>query len=172
MEEVILVNTNDEELGTLEKLAAHEQGVLHRAFSVLTFNQKGELLIHRRAFDKYHCPGLWTNTCCSHQRKGETNEQAAQRRLQEEMGFSVPVKSIGSFIYRVEFENGLIEHEFDHVLVGKFNENPSPNPGEVVDWKYIALEELEKNIHVHPEEYTYWFKEIMHRFGAEIKKIV
>jgi isopentenyl-diphosphate delta-isomerase len=127
MEEVILVNTFDEQIGTLEKMATHEQGLLHRAFSVLIFNDAGKLLIHQRAHNKYHCAGLWTNTCCSHQREGESNEQAAVRRLQEEMGFAVPVQSIGSFIYRVEFDNGLTEHELDHVLTGVFNGQPSPN---------------------------------------------
>jgi len=170
MDEVILVNSNDEQVGTLEKLAVHQQGLLHRAFSVLVFNHKGELLIHQRAHEKYHCAGLWTNTCCSHQRLGETNEKAAQRRLQEEMGFTVPVHTIGSFIYRVTFDNGLIEHEYDHVLMGKFNEEPVPDPTEVVDWKYISLEELGRDIHDFPNKYTFWFKEIMHRFGAEIKK--
>ena len=172
MEEVILVNTNDEQIGTLEKLAAHEQGLLHRAFSVLIFNKNGELLIHQRAHDKYHCAGLWTNTCCSHQRIGETNEQAAQRRLQEEMGFTAPVKTIGSLIYHVEFENGLTEYEYDHVLIGSFNHQPNPNPDEVADWKFITLEELEKEMKEFPDKYTFWFKEIMHRFGADLKKLI
>lgn len=172
MEEVILVNTNDEQIGTLEKLAAHKQGLLHRAFSVLIFNDAGELLIHQRAHEKYHCAGLWTNTCCSHQRVGETNEEAAKRRLQEEMGFITSVKTIGSFIYHVEFNNGLTEHEFDHVMIGSYNENPVPNPDEVDDWKYVNLEELEKEIQTYPEKFTFWFKEIMHRFGADLKKLI
>lgn len=171
MEEVILVNTQDDQIGALEKMAAHKEGLLHRAFSVLTFNNKGDLLIHQRAHEKYHCAGLWTNTCCSHQRVGETSEQAAQRRLMEEMGFEVPVTFLGSFIYRVEFDNGLIEHEFDHVLVGKFNGSPNPNPNEVADWKYISLDELKAAMLETPEKYTFWFKEIMHRFGAELKQL-
>lgn len=170
MEEVILVNTNDEQIGTLEKLAAHEQGLLHRAFSVLIFNDAGELLIHQRAHEKYHCAGLWSNTCCSHQRVGETNEQAAKRRLQEEMGFTVPVKMLGSFIYHIAFDNGLIEHEYDYVLVGKFNGIPVPNSKEVADWKYVALAELELQMKNKPENFTFWFHEIMHRFGAVLKK--
>lgn len=169
MEEVILVNSLDEQIGTLEKIAAHEQGLLHRAFSVLIFNDKGELLIHQRAHEKYHCAGLWTNTCCSHQRVGETNEQAATRRLQEEMGFVVPVQFIGSFVYYVEFDNGLFEHELDHVLIGKFNDQPAPNPNEVADWKYIDLQELELEMKNNPEQFTFWFHEIMHRFGADLK---
>jgi isopentenyl-diphosphate delta-isomerase len=170
MEEVILVNTFDEQIGKLEKMAAHEQGLLHRAFSVLIFNDAGELLIHQRAHDKYHCAGLWTNTCCSHQREGESNEQAAFRRLQEEMGFAVAVQSIGSFVYHITFDNGLTEHELDHVLIGNYNGQPTPNPDEVADWKYISLEELEIQMKNNPEQFTFWFREIMHRFGADLKK--
>lgn len=172
MEEVILVNNHGEQIGTLEKLAAHKQGLLHRAFSVLIFNDAGELLIQQRAQEKYHCSGLWTNTCCSHHRVGESNERAAKRRLEEEMGFAVEVKSLGSFIYRVVFDNGLIEHEYDHVLVGKFNGIPIPNSLEVADWKYITLQDLEKEMENSPNQYTFWFKEIMYRFGADIKKLV
>jgi len=172
MEEVILVNTFDEQIGKLEKMAAHEQGLLHRAFSVLIFNDAGELLIHQRAHDKYHCAGLWTNTCCSHQREGESNEQAAFRRLQEEMGFAVAVQSIGSFVYHITFDNGLTEHELDHVLIGNYNGQPTPNPDEVADWKYISLEELEIQMKNNPEQFTFWFREIMHRFGADLKTLV
>lgn len=172
MEEVILVNNHDEQIGTLEKLAAHKQGLLHRAFSVLIFNKEGEMLIHQRADEKYHCAGLWTNTCCSHQRVGETNEQAASRRLEEEMGFTAQVKLLGSFVYYVAFDNGLIEHEYDHVLVGKFSGIPVPNAKEVSDWKYVALKDLENEMVKRPTQFTFWFKEIMYRFGADIKKLV
>ena len=172
MEEVILVNNHDEQIGTLEKLAAHKQGLLHRAFSVLIFNNDGEMLIHQRADEKYHCAGLWTNTCCSHQRVGETNEQAASRRLEEEMGFTAQVKFLGSFVYYVAFDNGLIEHEYDHVLVGKFSGIPVPNAKEVSDWKYITLKDLENEMAKSPTQFTFWFKEIMHRFGADLKKLI
>lgn len=172
MEEVILVNNHDEQIGTIEKLAAHKQGLLHRAFSVLIFNNDGEMLIHQRANEKYHCAGLWTNTCCSHQRVGETNEQAASRRLEEEMGFTAQVKPLGSFVYYVAFDNGLIEHEYDHVLVGKFSGIPVPNAKEVSDWKYITLKDLENEMAKRPTQFTFWFKEIMHCFGADLKKLI
>ena len=160
-EKVIVVNTFDEPIGLMEKLEAHQKGVLHRAFSVLIFNTKGEMLIHQRAKDKYHCGGLWTNACCSHPREHETLIEAANRRLQEEMGFQTPLTKMGSFIYKAEFKNGLTEHEFDHLFVGEFNENPSPNPDEVMDWKYISLADLKNEIQKNPEDFTFWFKEIM-----------
>ena len=155
MEEVILVNNHDEQIGTLEKLAAHKQGLLHRAFSVLIFNNDGEMLIHQRADEKYHCAGLWSNSCCSHHRVGETNEQAASRRLEEEMGFTAQVKFLGSFVYYVAFDNGLIEHEYDHVLVGKFSGIPVPNAKEVSDWKYITLKDLENEMAKSPTQFTF-----------------
>lgn len=158
---VVLVDENDHVLGTMEKLKAHQEGLLHRAFSVVIFNDEGEMLIHKRASDKYHCGGLWTNACCSHPRFEETPKEAALRRMQEEMGFTTSIEYIGQFIYKTEFENGLTEHELDHVFVGKFNGNPVPDPQEVEDFKYIGVEELKADIKSNPEKYTVWFKKIV-----------
>ena len=160
-QEVVLVNENDEVLGTMEKLQAHEKGVLHRAFSVIIFNANGEMLIHKRAKDKYHCGGLWTNACCSHPRLNESPKDGAERRLKEEMGFSVPVEFIGSFIYKVKFDNGLTEHEFDHMFCGHFDGQPDPNKEEVDSWKYIAVDDLLKDVNKQPECYTFWFRDIL-----------
>jgi len=158
VEEVILVNTADEEIGTMEKMQAHEKALLHRAFSVFVFNHKGEMLIHRRALEKYHSGGLWTNACCSHPRKGETSEEAAHRRLMEEMGFDCPVTERFSFIYKAELDQGLTEYEFDHVFFGSFDGTPRVNPEEVCDWKYISNQDLKQDIKLHPDNYTEWFK--------------
>ena len=143
IEYVILVDENDQEIGSMEKQEAHEKGLLHRAFSVFVFNENKELLLQQRALTKYHSAGLWTNTCCSHPRIGETIEQAAHRRLTEEMGFDCELITKTSFIYKAAFENGLTEHEFDHVLVGNFNGEISFNPTEVKNFKWINLEELQ-----------------------------
>lgn len=168
MEHVILVNEQDEEIGLSEKLAAHESGTLHRAFSVLIFNDQGEMLIHQRAVAKYHCGGLWTNACCSHQRQHESNADAAKRRLREEMGIETTVEHIGHFIYKVTFDNGLTEHELDHVFMGRFSAEPNVDPNEVESWKYIHLNDLREDIVRQPNNYTFWFKEIMNRFSNEI----
>ena len=159
--DVVLVDENDQVLGTMEKLKAHQEGRLHRAFSVLIYNDKGEMLIHKRASDKYHCGGLWTNACCSHPRLDETPKDAALRRMQEEMGFTTDIEYIGKFIYKTEFENGLIENELDHVFVGKFNGEPVPDPEEVEDYKYIGVEKLKADIENFPQNYTVWFKKIV-----------
>lgn len=161
MEEVILVDEKDQEIGTMEKLLAHEKGLLHRAFSVLIFNDSGELLIHKRSKDKYHCGGLWTNACCSHPRKGEAIMDAANRRLFEEMGFNTPLKHVDEFVYKAKFENGLTEYEYDHVLIGIYSENPNPNPDEVEDWKYMELQQVKKAMHENPNDYTAWFIDII-----------
>ena len=170
--EVILVNEKDEILGTMEKLEAHEKGVLHRAFSIFVFNSNNELLIHQRAFGKYHSEGLWTNTCCSHQREGETNIQAGTRRLKEEMGFEVELKEMFNFIYKAPFDNGLTEHELDHVMIGYSNTAPTINHEEVEDWKWMDIEEVKKDIQAKPELYTVWFKiifeEFYHHFESEL----
>ncbi|MDT0648070.1 isopentenyl-diphosphate Delta-isomerase [Zunongwangia sp. F260] len=168
-EKVILVNEKDEQVGLMEKIEAHEKALLHRAFSVFVFNEKGETMIQQRALSKYHSPGLWTNTCCSHQREGETNIQAGKRRLQEEMGFSTDLKDTISFIYKAPFDNGLTEHEFDHILVGKFEGEPDLNPDEVADWKWISLEDVEKDMKQNPEIYTEWFKIIFDKYYSHIK---
>jgi isopentenyl-diphosphate Delta-isomerase len=167
-EQVILVNEKDEQIGLMAKQEAHEKGVLHRAFSVFIFNDNEELLLQQRALNKYHSPGLWTNTCCSHQRDGEDSVHAGIRRLQEEMGFTTTLKKTTSFIYKAPFDNGLTEHEFDHILVGQFNGTPDINPEEVAQWKWMPLEEVKNDIEVHPELYTIWFKIIFEKFYQDI----
>jgi isopentenyl-diphosphate delta-isomerase len=157
MEQVVLVDENDREVGLMEKHQAHVEGRLHRAFSVLVFNDKNEMLIHKREKNKYHCGGLWTNACCSHPRQNETPADAAKRRLHEEMGFTTDVHFIASFVYKAAFDNGLTEYEFDHLFIGKYNKDPKPNPNEVEDWKYIQIEELVEDVQVHPQKYTAWF---------------
>jgi len=159
---VILVDNNDNPIGTEEKLAAHQHGgKLHRAFSVFVFNDTGEIMLQRRALEKYHCPGLWTNTCCSHPRPWETSLAAATRRLQEEMWFVCPLEEKFSFVYRAEFSNGLTEHEFDHVFVGKYNQQPNLNPAEAMEYKRISIEQLLHEIENHPESITPWTRIIM-----------
>ncbi|MGA9589764.1 MAG: isopentenyl-diphosphate Delta-isomerase [Salegentibacter sp.] len=169
-EKVILVNEKDEQIGLMEKIEAHEKALLHRAFSVFVFNDKNELMIQQRARSKYHSPGLWTNTCCSHQREGETNIEAGKRRLQEEMGFSTELKDTISFIYKAPFDNGLTEHEFDHILVGNFEGEPNLNPEEVADWKWMSLEAIEEDMEKNPSVYTEWFKIIFDKYYAHIKQ--
>lgn len=163
-EQVILVNENDEKIGLMPKQEAHEKGVLHRAFSIFIFNDKNELMLQQRALHKYHSPGLWTNTCCSHQRDGETSLEAGKRRLFEEMGFSTDLKETTSFIYKAPFDNGLTEHELDHILVGNFEKIPGINTEEVASWKWMHLEEVKKDIQNNPEIYTAWFKIIFDKF--------
>ena len=167
-EHVILVNENDEQVGTMPKMEAHEKALLHRAFSVFVFNDQNELMLQQRAKHKYHSPLLWTNTCCSHQRVGENNLQAGKRRLMEEMGFVVDLKDTISFIYKAPFDNGLTEHEYDHVLVGHFNDEPIINPDEVEAWKWMPLENVKVDIQLHPELYTEWFKIIFDKFYEHI----
>lgn len=157
-EHVILVDSSDNPIGIMEKMEAHEKALLHRAFSVFIFNNHGQMLIHKRALEKYHSPGLWTNACCSHPRVGETLSEAAHRRLMEEMGFDCPLEKKFDFIYKARLDGGLTEHEFDHVLVGSFNGDPCPNPAEVMDWKYINWEELNQDVLHNPQAYTTWFK--------------
>ncbi|GAA4900067.1 isopentenyl-diphosphate Delta-isomerase [Flaviramulus aquimarinus] len=167
-EKVILVNENDEQIGLMAKLEAHEKALLHRAFSVFIFNNDNELMLQQRALDKYHSPGLWTNTCCSHQRDGETNIEAGMRRLQEEMGFVVNLQESISFIYKAPFDNGLTEHEYDHVLLGKYNDEPIINTDEVASWKWMPLEDVKVDISLQPELYTEWFKVIFDKFYEHI----
>ena len=163
-EQVILVNEKDEPIGLMGKMEAHEKGLLHRAFSVFVFNSKQEVLLQQRAACKYHSPNLWTNTCCSHPRVGETNQQAGERRLQEEMGLQVPLREVFSFIYKAPFDNGLTEHEYDHVLVGYSDAQPQINPEEVASWKWLSLEAIKEDILQAPERYTAWFKIIFEKF--------
>jgi isopentenyl-diphosphate delta-isomerase len=166
---IVLVNENDENIGSIGKLEAHQKGLLHRAFSIIVWNNQNQILIHQRAFGKYHSEGLWTNTCCSHPKMGETVIEAAHRRLKEEMGFDCQLEQKFHFIYKVELENQLIENELDHVLIGEFNENPSPNPDEVNDYRWISLPELKKEIDEKPTTFTFWFKEIIQNYEDQIK---
>lgn len=167
-EQVILVDENDNQIGLMAKMEAHEKALLHRAFSVFTFNDKGELLLQQRAADKYHSPLLWTNTCCSHQRNGETSLEAGKRRLQEEMGFTCDLEEVFSFIYKAPFDNGLTEHELDHVMVGKYNENPIVNKEEVEAFKWMTLEEVKVDIEINPEIYTAWFTIIFKEYYTRL----
>lgn len=155
---VILVDENDRETGTMEKMEAHMKGLLHRAFSVFIMNSSGKLLLQKRASGKYHSPGLWTNTCCSHPRPSESVNDAAIRRMFEEMGMTGPLKHSFSFIYRAEFDNGLIEHEFDHVLIGVSDDEPVPDIDEVADFEYLDPGFVSEDIKVNPEKYTVWFR--------------
>ena len=167
-EMVILVNEKDEQIGLMPKMEAHEKAVLHRAFSVFIFNEKNELMMQQRALGKYHSPGLWTNTCCSHQREGESSIEAGSRRLKEEMGFTTELKETTSFIYKAAFDNGLTEHEFDHVLVGRFNDEPVINTEEVNSWKWMPIEDVRDDIKINPDDYTAWFKIIFEKFYEHI----
>lgn len=169
-ENVILVNDKDEQIGLMPKMEAHQKGVLHRAFSVFIFNKKDELMLQQRAHSKYHSPGLWTNTCCSHQREGESNIQAGKRRLQEEMGFITDLRDTISFIYKAPFDNGLTEYEFDHILVGKYNEDPILNPEEAAAFKWMNLEDVKRDMKVNPQLYTAWFKIIFDKYYQTIRQ--
>ena len=169
-EKVILVDKNDRQIGLMPKMEAHEKGLLHRAFSVFIFNDKNELMLQQRALSKYHSPGLWTNTCCSHQREGESNIEAGKRRLQEEMGFSTDLKDTISFIYKAPFDNGLTEHEFDHILVGNYNQNPVLNLKEAADFKWMTLEKVKEDMEQNPGIYTEWFKIIFSNYYQTIEQ--
>ena len=155
---IIIVDAAGNAIGEIDKMDAHISGTLHRAFSVFVFNSKGELLLQQRALDKYHSGGLWTNTCCSHPRAGETTQDAAHRRLQEEMGMDCELTELFQFSYRHEFANGLIENEYDHVFMGISDELPLPNPAEVAGFRYIDTDLLSFELLEQPEQYTAWFK--------------
>jgi isopentenyl-diphosphate delta-isomerase len=156
--QVILVNEQDEAIGAMEKMEAHEKGVLHRAFSVFIFNEKGEMLLQQRALDKYHSAGLWTNACCSHPMPGEDTIDAAIRRLQEEMGFTTTLTNAFNFTYKTIFDNGLTEYEVDHVFIGNYTDLIMPDNREVNSFAYFPLDTIKASIHTHPEQYTSWFK--------------
>lgn len=170
-EKVILVNELDQKIGLMNKQEAHIKGVLHRAFSVFIFNDKGEVMLQQRALDKYHSPGLWTNTCCSHQRDNESNIEAGKRRLQEEMGFTTELEEVVSFIYKAPFDNGLTEHEFDHVLIGTYNKDPKINEDEVASWKWMDINDIKEAIKTSPHLYTEWFKIIFEKFYDHLKAV-
>lgn len=168
MEKVVLVDEQDNELGSMEKMEAHNKGVLHRAFSVLLFNSKGEVLLQKRSSNKYHSAGLWTNTCCSHPKPSEKMEDAVARRLKEEMGIEIQPEYAYKFLYKVKLDNNLVEHELDHVYVGLFNDEPIINSHEVENWKFVGLAEVKKDILQNPKAYTYWFRLIMNHPELEV----
>ena len=156
--DVILVDENDTPTGTMEKIEVHQKALLHRAFSIFIFNSKGEMLLQKRAVNKYHSPALWTNACCSHPAPGQDTLEAATKRLQEEMGFTTSLEKVFDFIYKAPFDNGLTEHEFDHVFTGTYNEAVIPDKEEVSDYCYKTTEEIKSSLQSHPEKYTEWFK--------------
>lgn len=158
MIEVILVNEADEPTGIMEKMEVHQKGLLHRAFSVFIFNSKGEMLLQQRATGKYHNGELWTNACCSHPAPGESINTAANRRLKEEMGFTTALEKAFEFTYKASFDNGLIEHEFDHVFVGQYDGDIQVDKSEVKDYCFKTIDELEASLQSHPQKFTAWFK--------------
>jgi isopentenyl-diphosphate delta-isomerase len=168
-EKVVLVDIHDQQLGTMGKIEAHEKAELHRAFSIFILNSNGELLLQQRAFEKYHSPGLWTNTCCSHQREGESNLEAGKRRLMEEMGITVPLQELFYFIYKASFDNGLTEHELDHVMVGYSDEDPKINTDEVKAFKWVPIDVLKKELIDNTDHYTVWFAIIFDRFCQHLE---
>lgn len=171
MKEIIIcVDKNDNEVGHVEKMEAHIKGLLHRALSIFVFNEKNELLLQKRYSGKYHSPGLWTNTCCTHPNKNESTDDAAIRRLQEEMGFSCELKEVFSFMYYIKFDNNLIEHEFDHVYFGRYSNEISINPLEVEGYKWISLDNIKIDLKNNPDNYTFWFKYIIENHIKEIEE--
>ncbi len=169
-EKVILVDKNDNQVGLMPKIEAHEKGVLHRAFSIFIFNSKYELLLQKRASSKYHSGGLWTNTCCSHPREGEDILDAANRRLNEEMGIKTSLRKVYDFIYKAELDNQLTEHEFDHVFYGVSDNNPILNKDEAEDFKWVDMETLNNDIIKNEDNYTVWFKIAFEYFYNYLKK--
>ena len=167
---VILVDENDRECGFMEKMEAHRKALLHRAISVFITNPDGEWLLQRRAADKYHSRGLWTNTCCSHPFPGETTLQAARRRLMEEMGLETELVHLFSFIYQDKLDDELTEYELDHVFHGISDDLPVINDKEVMEWKYISFPELKEDIRNYPEKYTVWFKKIFEKVNHLITR--
>ncbi len=158
--QVILVDENDIEIGVAEKLEAHQRGLLHRAFSIVIFNKAGQMLIHKRAESKYHTPGLWTNACCSHQQPGLTTEEVLESKLMQEMGFACSLSPAFKFVYTAHFDNGLTEHELDHVFIGEYSDAPIPNPDEVGAWRYADPSDIRAEIQNYPSNFTPWFKEL------------
>jgi isopentenyl-diphosphate Delta-isomerase len=174
-DQLILVDENDTQTGVMGKLETHQKGLLHRAFSIFVINDRGELMLQKRAASKYHCGGLWTNTCCGHPRNGEELLSAAHRRLPEEMGFDCALQEIFLFHYQVVFDNGLCENEMNRVFVGRHNGDPIPNPGEADDWKWVKIDEVKSDIQENSDKYTYWFKEDLNEIrkrGLDLQKVV
>jgi len=170
-ERVVLVNEHDEAIGIGDKTRAHLLGVLHRAFSVFVINAAGQLLMQKRALTKYHSRGLWSNTCCGHPRPEETIAEASHRRLREEMGFDSELSEVFDFVYRANLEDGFIENEYDHVLVGSFEGVPQPDPSEVAEWKWLDMATLTVDLTNHPESFTYWFRISFDRFIQTVTPI-
>ena len=168
-EYIIIVDKFDKEIGKIEKMEAHHKGILHRAFSILVFNSKNQLLLQKRSIKKYHSPGLWTNTCCSHPKYGEELEEAIHRRLREEMGFTCELKEIFSFIYKVELEKDLFENEYDHVFIGRYDGEVIANEDEVDEFKWVDINEIKNDIVENQKLYTYWFKSLMNRAEVQLK---
>jgi isopentenyl-diphosphate Delta-isomerase len=160
---VILVDGDDREVGTEERMRAHREGLRHRAFSIFVFDRAGRLLLQRRAAGKYHSGGLWSNTCCSHPLPGESVLSAAHRRLREEMGFDCPLQPSFTFVYKAALDGGVIEHEVDHVLIGEFDGEPSPDPEEVHGWRWQSFDDVVVDVRGRPEQYTVWFKQALER---------
>lgn len=168
-ERVVLIDESDRELGTMEKMEAHQKALLHRAISVFIFNSQGDWLLQRRAMHKYHSSGLWSNAACTHPRLGETYLEAANRRLEEEMGMKCDLSHLFHFIYKGKLDNELTEHELDHVFIGYSDETPNLNAKEVCDYKYISYDNLTKDMHAHPDNYTYWFKHVIENVKKHLK---
>ncbi len=164
-EQIIIVDSEDQELGVGEKMQTHRAGALHRAFSIFVFDSERRLLLQRRARTKYHSAGLWSNTCCGHPRPGETTLAAAHRRLREEMNFDCELQEAFGFVYRAELEGDLIEHEYDHVFVGEFDGEPSPDPSEAEEWSRVSMSELRRGLRERPEEYSYWLRVAINEQG-------
>jgi len=172
-QQVVLVDKNNRKIGIKEKIKAHKEGKLHRAFSIFIFNSKGELLIQQRAKTKYHSGGLWSNTVCSHPKPNETYQQAVHRRLKEEMGFDCKLKKLFCFIYNTGFVNGLIENEYDYIFIGKFDGKLKPNIKEIMNYKWISIKELKKDIKKNPNKYTIWLKIALKRIkSSQIKEAI
>ncbi|MEQ8925402.1 MAG: isopentenyl-diphosphate Delta-isomerase [Fulvivirga sp.] len=169
MEEVVLVNPKDDEVGTMEKMEAHLNGVLHRAFSVLVYNNKGEMLLQKRAHTKYHSGGLWTNACCSHPRPDESNAAAAKRRLIEELGINAEPEYLYKFIYKAKLDNNLTEHEYDHVYTCITDQEPLLNKAEAEDYKYVEMTDLFNDVDKNPDSYTVWFRMIVDKLKNRLE---
>lgn len=168
LEYIVTVDEMDREVGAIEKIKAHKEAVLHRAFSVIVRNSKGEILLQQRYHGKYHSPSLWTNTCCSHQRVGETLEQSIHRRMKEEMGFDCDVREVFHFLYKAEFDNQLTEHEIDHVFIGEYDGVVNPDPMEVENIRWMTVDALRQDMKENPDQYTVWFQILMGRPEMEL----
>ena len=171
-QQLILVDEENNITGYGEKLKVHQDGQLHRAFSIFVVNQAGQLMLQKRALEKYHSGGLWANTCCSHPLKGEDPEKTIHHRLMEEMGFDCNLKALFQFIYRVELDNDLTEYELDQVYIGYYEKEPVPNPDEVCEWQWMDIEKLKDDLEVSPDSYVYWLKAAFDEFYVNYKKLI